>query len=133
MSRGRGHSDLAVAFADTSASSRSSGEYGAFDYLVAADDGQGDERARPVAETTWRCFMDRATEEDASGIGRGVHLVDLGRRSRARWRTRCAKAVLRSGRLGMSAEALRMWIRQAEVDVRRASARVRLCGLLPPH
>ena len=44
-------------------------EYQAFDYLVAADDGQGGERARPVAETTWRRFMDRATDEDAFGIG----------------------------------------------------------------
>ena len=43
--------------------------YEAFDYLVAADDGQGGERARPVAETTWRRFLDRATDEDAFRIG----------------------------------------------------------------
>jgi TPR repeat protein len=48
-------------------SGRSRG-YEAFDYLVAADDGQ-DGNARPVAETTWWSFLDRATDEDASGIG----------------------------------------------------------------
>jgi TPR repeat protein len=42
--------------------------YEAFDYLVAADDGQGDERLRPVTEITWRRVLDGAADEDALGI-----------------------------------------------------------------
>jgi TPR repeat protein len=43
--------------------------YEAFDYLVAADDGQGEERARAVTPNTWRWFLDEATDEDAFAIG----------------------------------------------------------------
>ena len=48
--------------------------YEAFDYLVAADDGQGGERTRPVTESTWRCILDRATDEEALGIGVAAYL-----------------------------------------------------------
>ena len=50
--------------------------YEAFDYLVAIDDGQGDERARPVAETTWQSFLERGTDEDAFYIGNAAYLRD---------------------------------------------------------
>lgn len=43
--------------------------YRAFSYLIAADDGQGNIRARPVTDTIWRCFLDCATDEDAYYIG----------------------------------------------------------------
>ncbi len=43
--------------------------YEAFDYLVAADDGQGSEPARPVSEITWRRVLDCATNEEALGVG----------------------------------------------------------------
>ena len=42
--------------------------YEVLDYLVAADDGQG-ARPRPVADTTWRRFLDRATDDEAFYIG----------------------------------------------------------------
>jgi TPR repeat protein len=51
--------------------------YRPFDYLVAADDGQDDQHARPVARTTWRCFLDLATEaEDAFHIGVSAYQRD---------------------------------------------------------
>jgi len=43
--------------------------YRAFSYLLAADDGQGNIRARPVTGTIWRSFLDCATDEDAYYIG----------------------------------------------------------------
>ena len=47
--------------------------YEAFDYLITADDGQG-EYARPVAEATWRRLLDRATDEDALNVGAAAYL-----------------------------------------------------------
>jgi TPR repeat protein len=47
--------------------------YEAFDYLVTADDGQG-EWARPVTEATWRRMLDRATDEDALKVGAAAYL-----------------------------------------------------------
>jgi TPR repeat protein len=64
--------------------------YEAFDYLVAADDGQGNERVRPVAEATWRRFLDLATDEDATSIGyaafdrRNIPIAVVGLRRAAR-------------------------------------------------
>jgi|GEM_PF-751880 len=43
--------------------------YWPFDYLVAADDGQGAERGRPVTENTWQSFLSHAADEDAFYIG----------------------------------------------------------------
>jgi CHAT domain len=43
--------------------------YEAFDYLIAADDGQGDHPARPVPKATWLHLLDLATDEDAFQIG----------------------------------------------------------------
>ena len=43
--------------------------YEAFDYLVAADDGQVDEGARPVDDAIWHRFLNRATNSDAIYIG----------------------------------------------------------------
>jgi TPR repeat protein len=43
--------------------------YEAFDYLLAADDGQGAGRSRPVADAMWWRFLDRATDDDALRIG----------------------------------------------------------------
>jgi len=48
--------------------------YEAFDYLVAADDGQSGEPARPVTENTWRRLLDRATDEDAFRVGVSSYL-----------------------------------------------------------
>jgi TPR repeat protein len=50
--------------------------YEAFDYLIAVDDGQGGERARPVTDTTWRCILDRAADEDAFRIGAAAYRRD---------------------------------------------------------
>ena len=50
--------------------------YEPFDYLVAADDSQGDSRARPVTETTWRRFLDHAAGEDLSYIGAAAYQRD---------------------------------------------------------
>ena len=43
--------------------------YEAFEYLIAADDGEVDEGARPVDEATWQSFLERANDEDAYHIG----------------------------------------------------------------
>ena len=43
--------------------------YEAFDYLIAADDGQGNHPARPVPEATWLHLLDLTTDEDAFPIG----------------------------------------------------------------
>ena len=43
--------------------------YEAFDYLVAADDGQGEQGTRPVPQNAWQWFLDRATDDDAFAIG----------------------------------------------------------------
>jgi O-antigen/teichoic acid export membrane protein len=47
--------------------------YEAFDYLITADDGQG-ECTRPVAEAIWRRLLDRATDEDALNVGAAAYL-----------------------------------------------------------
>jgi O-antigen/teichoic acid export membrane protein len=47
--------------------------YDAFDYVAAADDGQGED-ARPVTEMTWRRLLDRATDEDALNVGAAAYL-----------------------------------------------------------
>ena len=57
-----------VALLGTSPLAGQSRGYEAFDYLVAADDGQDGGSSRPVTQTTWQRFLDRATDEDASGI-----------------------------------------------------------------
>ena len=52
--------------------------YEAFDYLIAADDGQGGERPRLVANPTWRRFLDRAKREGAfSGLDAARRAMDL--------------------------------------------------------
>ena len=48
--------------------------YEVSDYLVAADDGQGGEQARPVTDITWRRVLDRATDQDALGVGVAAYL-----------------------------------------------------------
>jgi TPR repeat protein/O-antigen/teichoic acid export membrane protein len=48
--------------------------YEAFDYLVAADDGQECDGARPVGEKTWRYVLDQATAEEALCVGVSSYL-----------------------------------------------------------
>ena len=43
--------------------------YRAFEYLVAADDGQGDETLKPVDDATWTRFLNAARNADAAAIG----------------------------------------------------------------
>ena len=57
-----------VALLGTRRMSGGSRGYEAFDYLVAADDGQAGGSSRLVTQATWQRFLDRATDEDATGI-----------------------------------------------------------------
>ena len=50
--------------------------YWAFEYLVAADDGQDNRPVRPVADTTWRRFLARASNDDAFNIGAAAYWRD---------------------------------------------------------